>query len=136
MLDFALFLVGILSFVACHSMAGMCLSIWCRSTYVVDRYFQRKRFQLGSIVLALVHLQVANWSSLVSLNKLMSEIGFELHSSGLHQCLINALDMSKAGIDRRSAAVVVRCFPVVVDRFRRVVVDRFGRDVVHRSRPF
>ena len=92
--------------------------------YVVDRYFQQKRFQLGSIALALVHLQVADWSSLVSLNKLMSKIGFEFHSSGLHQCLVNALDMSKAGIDRRSAAVVVQCCPLVVDRFRRDVVDR------------
>ncbi|KAF3583332.1 hypothetical protein F2Q69_00028978 [Brassica cretica] len=67
---------------------------------------------------------VADWSSLVSLNKLMSKIGFELHSSGLHQCLVNALDMSKAGIDRRSAAVVVQCCPLVIDRFRRDVVDR------------
>ncbi|KAF3606189.1 hypothetical protein DY000_02047926 [Brassica cretica] len=92
--------------------------------FVVDRYFQRKRFQLGSIALALVHLQVADWSSLLSLNKLMSVIGFELHSSGLLQCFVNALDMSKAGINRRSTAVVVWCSPVVVDQFHRDVLDR------------
>ena len=84
--------------------------------YVVDRYFQRKRFQLGSIALAPVPLHVADWSPLVSLNKLMFEIGFELHSSGLHPCLVNALDMSKAGIDCHSAAVVIQCSHLVVDQ--------------------
>ncbi|KAF3513984.1 hypothetical protein F2Q69_00005659 [Brassica cretica] len=45
-----------------ESAVGSCPSICCRSTigYVVDRHSQRKRFQLESIALALVHTQVAD----------------------------------------------------------------------------
>ena len=51
-------------------------------------------FLLELIALALVHMQVADWSFLLSVNKLMSEMGSELHSSGVHRGLVNAVDMS------------------------------------------
>lgn len=76
------------------------------------------------ISLVLVHMHVNDWSSLFSLNKLMSEVDFVLHSSGMHQGLVNTLDMSWAGVDRFSVAVVDRHSPVVVDRFCSVGIAR------------
>ncbi|KAF2548395.1 hypothetical protein F2Q70_00022845 [Brassica cretica] len=60
---------------------------------VVDRHSQRNRFQLESIALALVHMQVVDWSFMRSIKKLMPEMGSELHSSGVHRGLVNTLDM-------------------------------------------
>ena len=42
---------------------------------------------------------------------------FEFPSSGVHQDLVNVLDMALKVIDRCSSAVVDRHFHVVLDRF-------------------
>ena len=90
---------------------------------VVDRHSQRKRFQLGLIALALVLLQIADLSSLFSSSKLMSEMDFELPSSGMHQDMVNVLGMALMVVDRCSSDFVNRRFHVVVDQFFRVVAD-------------
>ena len=84
---------------------------------VVDRHSPRKRFQLGLIALALVLLQIADLSSLLSSSKLRSEMDFEFPSSGVHQDLVNVLGMALAVVDRCASVVVDRCSHVAVDRF-------------------
>ena len=91
---------------------------------VVDRHSQRKRFQLGLIPLALVLLQIADLSSLLSSSKLMSEMDSERPSRGVHQDLVNVLGMVLAVVDRCSSVFVDRCSHVAVDRLHCVVVDR------------
>ena len=78
---------------------------------VIDRYSQRKRFQLRLIALAQVLLRIADLSSLLSSSKLRSEMDFEFPSSGAHQDLVNVLDMALKVIDRCSSAVVDRRCP-------------------------
>ena len=97
---------------------------------VVDRHSQRNRFQLG-FAFALVLLQIADLSSLLSSSKLMSEMDFERPSSGVHQDLVNALDMAWMD-DQYSAALVDRCNNVAGDRFFLVVLDRCVHVVVDR----
>ncbi|KAF2545452.1 hypothetical protein F2Q70_00021402 [Brassica cretica] len=92
--------------------------------YVVDRHSQRKKCQIRLIALALVLLQIADLYSLVSSSKLMSEMDFELPSSGVHQDLVNVLGMVLAVVDHCSSDVVDRRSLVVVDRFYLVAADR------------
>ncbi|KAG2276590.1 hypothetical protein Bca52824_059145 [Brassica carinata] len=58
-----------------------------------------------------------------SINKLMSEMDFELPSSGMHQDMVNVLGMALMVVDRCSSDFVNRRFHVVVDQFFRVVAD-------------
>ncbi|KAF2567947.1 hypothetical protein F2Q68_00026117 [Brassica cretica] len=68
-------------------------------------------------------VKITDLPYMLSSSKLMSEMNFELPSSGVHQDMVNVLGMALTVIDRCSSAVVNRRFHVVVDRFFRVVVD-------------
>ncbi|KAF3530712.1 hypothetical protein DY000_02040313 [Brassica cretica] len=58
-------------------------------------------FQLG-FAFALVVLQIADLSSLLSSRKLMSEMYFKTPSSGVHQDLVNVLGWEDAGVERQN----------------------------------
>ncbi|KAF2595855.1 hypothetical protein F2Q68_00010456 [Brassica cretica] len=84
---------------------------------LIERIYETKRvhirlFGVDGYMVDVVDLYlVADLSSLLSPSKLRSEMVFEFPLSGVHQDLVNVLDMVLKVIDRCSSAVVDRRCP-------------------------